>query len=74
MIICKSNVQKHTSIHKHQPRLKGENMRSEHRPKLFRGELARGSAVVTGARAAFIQASILSGPLGAGDMHVPDNI
>lgn len=54
--------------------LKGENLGFEHRPKPFRGELARGSAVVTGARAAFIQASILSGPLGAGDMHVPDNI
>lgn len=42
--------------------------------ELFRAELARGSAVVTGARAASIQASILSGPLGAGDMHVPVNI
>lgn len=37
-------------------------------------ELARSSAVVAGARAASIRASILSGPLGAGDMHVPVNI
>ena len=42
--------------------------------ELFNAALARGSAVVTGARAASIQASILSGPLGAGDMHVPVNI
>lgn len=42
--------------------------------ELFRAELAGGSAVVAAARAASIQASILSGPLGAGDMHVPVNI
>lgn len=37
-------------------------------------KLARGSEDVSGARAASTQASILSGPLGAGDMHVPVNI
>lgn len=37
-------------------------------------ELSGGSEVVSGARAASIQASILSSPLGAGDMHVPVNI
>lgn len=42
--------------------------------QLFTLEFARGSAVGSGARAASIQASILSGPLGAGDMYVPVNI
>lgn len=40
----------------------------------FSVELARGSEDVSGARAASAQASILSSPLGAGDMHVPVNI
>lgn len=57
---------------KRQPCLRGGNV--QWGISAFSLELAGGSVVVSGSRAASIQASILRSPLGAGDMHVPVNM